>query len=190
MKKLLGFLALVLIGAGVAAGVMYWRINQPYRGYEGTEQFVELPQGTGSVAIGERLVAAGVVRDTATFRAALWMSHQGRHLRAGEYRFDRAMTPFEIIDKIARGDVFVISVTFPEGLTFAEMAKIFESHGLGTAESFVKAARDPAPIHDDRSGGARSRGLPVSGDLRGAAPHRRGQTHPDDGGAVREGVHA
>jgi UPF0755 protein len=127
---------------------MYWRINQPYRGYEGTEQFVELPQGTGSVAIGERLVAAGVVRDTPTFRAALWMSHQGRHLKAGEYRFDRAMTPFEIIDKIARGDVFVISVTFPEGLTFAEMAKIFESHGLGTAESFVKAARDPAPIHE------------------------------------------
>jgi UPF0755 protein len=127
---------------------MYWRINQPYRGYQGTEQFVELPQGTGSVAIGERLVAAGVVRDTPTFRAALWMSHQGRHLKAGEYRFDRAMTPFEIIDKIARGDVFVISVTFPEGLTFAEMAKIFESHGLGTAESFVKAARDPAPIHE------------------------------------------
>jgi UPF0755 protein len=76
------------------------------------------------------------------------MSHRGRHLKAGEYRFDRAMTPFEIIDKIARGDVFVISVTFPEGLTFAEMARIFESHGLGTAESFVKAARDPAPIHE------------------------------------------
>jgi UPF0755 protein len=148
MKKLLGFLGLVLIGAGAAAGVMYWRINQPYRGYQGTEQFVELPQGTGSVAIGERLVAAGVVRDTPTFRAALWMSHQGRHLKAGEYRFDRAMTPFEIIDKIARGDVFVITVTFPEGLTFTEMAKIFESHGLGTAESFVKAARDPAPIHE------------------------------------------
>jgi UPF0755 protein len=148
MKKLLGFLGLVLIGAGAVAGVMYWRINQPYRGYEGTEQFVELPQGTGSVAIGERLVAAGVVRDTPTFRVALWMSHRGRHLKAGEYRFDRAMTPFEIIDKIARGDVFVISVTFPEGLTFAEMARIFESHGLGTAESFVKAARDPAPIHE------------------------------------------
>ena len=35
------------------------------------------------------------------------MSGQGRHLKAGEYRFDRAMTPFEVIDKIARGDVFV-----------------------------------------------------------------------------------
>jgi UPF0755 protein len=76
------------------------------------------------------------------------MSRQGRHLKAGEYRFDRAMTPFEIIDKLARGDVFVINVTFPEGLTFAEMAKIFETHGLGTAASFIQAARDPAPVHE------------------------------------------
>jgi len=148
MKKLLGFLLLVLIGAGAAAGVLYLRINRPYRGFEGNEQFVEIPQGTGSLPIGERLVAAGVIRDTVTFRTALWMSNKGRHLKAGEYRFDRAMTPFEVIDKIARGDVFVISITFPEGLTFAEMAKIFASHGLGTAASFVQAAKDPAPIHD------------------------------------------
>ena len=43
------------------------------------------------------------------------------------------MTPFEVIDKIARGDVYVINVTFPEGLTIAEMAKIFERTGSGTA---------------------------------------------------------
>jgi UPF0755 protein len=148
MKKTLWLVLLLLAGAGAAAGVMYMRIHQPYRGYEGAEQFVEIPQGTGSLPIGERLAAAGVVRDVTTFRAALWMSNKGRHLKAGEYRFDRAMTPYEVIDKIARGDVFVINVTFPEGLTVAEMAKIFESHGLGTAASFVQAAQDPAPVHD------------------------------------------
>jgi len=58
MKKLLGFLLLVLLSAGAAAGVIYWRISQPYRGYQAAEQFVELPLGTGSVPIGERLVAA------------------------------------------------------------------------------------------------------------------------------------
>jgi hypothetical protein len=49
---------------------------------------------------------------------------------------------------MARGDVFVITVTFPEGLTIAEMAKIFESHGLGSASSFVKASRDVQSIHE------------------------------------------
>jgi len=148
MKKLLGVFLLLVVGAGAVAGVFYMRVNQPYRGFQESERFVEIPQGTGSAPIGERLVAAGVVRDALTFRLALWMSGQGRHLKAGEYRFDRPMTPFEVIDKMARGDVFVISVTFPEGLTFAEMAKIFESHGLGTAASFVEAAKDPAPIRD------------------------------------------
>jgi UPF0755 protein len=148
MKKLLGVLLLLILAAAAAAGVLYMRVNQPYRGYTGSEQFVQIAQGTGSLGIGERLVSSGVVRDMTTFRTALWMSGQGRHLKAGEYRFDRAMTPFEIIDKVARGDVFVINVTFPEGLTYAEMAKIFESHGLGSAASFIQAAGDPAAIHD------------------------------------------
>jgi UPF0755 protein len=148
MKKVIAFLFLVLVGAGAAAGVFYLRVHEAYRGYAEAEQFVDLPQGTGSLPIGERLVQAGAIRDLATYRTALWMSGQGRHLKAGDYRFDRAMTPFEVIDKIARGDVFVITVTFPEGLTIADMAKIFEAHGLGAAATFVKAAGNPAPIRD------------------------------------------
>jgi UPF0755 protein len=146
MKKLLGALLVLLIAGAVAVAFMYSRVNDAYRGYSASEQFVDIPQGTGSLGIGERLVSSGVVRDMPTFRMALWMSQQGRHLKAGEYRFDRAMTPFEIIDKLARGDVYVISVTFPEGQTIAEMAKIFEAHGLGTAAAFVQAAKDAAPI--------------------------------------------
>src|SRR5436309_15082339 len=142
MKKAFGLLFLLLLVAAGAAAFMYWRINEPYRGYQGAEQFVELPQGTGSLSIGDRLVAAGVIRDRAVYRVALWWNGQGRHLQAGDYRFDRAMTPFEVIDKIARGDVYVVNVTFPEGLTIVETAKIFESHGIGDAAAFADAARN------------------------------------------------
>ena len=147
MKKLLRILFLLVLVAAGAAAFMYWRINEPFRGFQGAEQFVEIPQGAGSLAIGDRLADAGVIRDRSTYRAALWMTGKGRHLKAGEYRFDRPMTPFEVIDKIARGDVYVIHVTFPEGLTIAEMAQIFESHGLGPAASFIQATKDPSPIH-------------------------------------------
>ena len=147
MKRLAIFVVVLMLAAAAVIGVVYVRINQPYRGYTGAEQFVEIPQGAGSRTIGERLVGAGVVRDATTFRTALWLSGEGRRLKAGEYRFDQPMTPFAVIDKIARGDVFVINITFPEGLTIAEMAKIFESHGLGSASAFVKAGRDPGPIH-------------------------------------------
>ena len=96
MKKLLAFVVLLFVVAGAAVAWMYVRVNQPYRGFEGEEQFVELPQGSGSLAIGQRLVDGGVVRDLSTFRTALWMSGKGRHLKAGEYRFDRPLTPFVV----------------------------------------------------------------------------------------------
>ena len=148
MKKLLLLLVLIVVGAGAAGGLFYLRAREPYRGYEGPEQFVEIPPGARSLAIGERLVAGGVVRDLQTYRLTLWLSGQGRRLKAGEYRFDRAMTPLEVIDKIARGDAFVVTLTFPEGLTIAEMSRIFESHGLGPAAAFVEAAQDTALVHD------------------------------------------
>ncbi len=91
MKKLLGFLLLLLIVAGAAArractGASTSRIAATRAPSSSSRS----RRARAAVAIGERLVAAGVVRDTPTFRAALWMSRQGRHLKAGEYRFDRA----------------------------------------------------------------------------------------------------
>jgi len=148
MKRFLIFLAFLAIMGSAAAYSMYARIQEPFRGFEGDEQFVDIPPGAGSRAIGDRLAAVGVVRDPWTFRVALYLSRQGRHLKAGEYRFDKAMTPAQVIDKIARGEVFVIPVTFPEGLTIAEMAKIYEEHGLGPAATFVEAAKDVSPIRD------------------------------------------
>ena len=148
LKKLLLLVVLLLVVAGAVFGAMYMRINEAYRGYDAPEQFVDIPQGAGSRTIGDRLVTAGILRDAATFRTALWMSGQGRRLKAGEYRFDRPMTPFEVIDKLARGDVYVINLTFPEGLTIAEMAKLFESNGLGPAKAFVSAASDATLVRD------------------------------------------
>jgi UPF0755 protein len=64
-------------------------------------------------------------------------------LKAGEYRFDRPATPLDVIGKIARGEVYVVSATFPEGLTIAEMSKIFETHGFGSGRAFSAAAAEP-----------------------------------------------
>lgn len=137
---------LAVVGAAAAAGVLYQRIHRPFKGYAEAEQFVLVPQGANTRTIGARLVSAGVIPDDVTYRAALWSSGAARRLKAGEYRFDREMTPLDVLDKMARGDVYVVSVTFPEGLTLAEMAKIFQTHGLGSAASFLAAARNTAGI--------------------------------------------
>jgi UPF0755 protein len=158
VKKLLAVVAVLIVAAGCAAYVMKGRVNEPFRGYVTDAQLVEVPQGAGTRAIGDRLVAAGVVRDRLTYRAALWLGGNARHLKAGEYRFDHPMSARDVLAKIARGEVDLVSITFPEGLTIADMAHLFESHGFGAAADFKAAAKDTSAIRELD---------PVAGDLEG-----------------------
>jgi UPF0755 protein len=146
VARVLLVLVLLVLGAAAAGGyLLYTRMRQPYQAFTG-EQFVEIPAGAGSRAIARRLVDAGVVADTWTFRAAVRWSGRGQSLQAGEYRFAAAASPLEVVARLARGDVYTLAITFPEGLTIDEMAGIFAERGLGTAQSFRDAARDVSAI--------------------------------------------
>jgi len=137
---------LLLLAGGVAAWV-YLGVDRPYKGYDAPEQFVEIPQGAGPVGIARRLVAAGVVRDETTFRVAVWLSGTGRHLQAGEYRFDHPVSAREVVSKIARGEVYVRPITFPEGLTIKQMSDLYQEKAFGTAADFLKAAHKVSLIN-------------------------------------------
>lgn len=151
MRRLLRALAILLVVTAVAAGVavsaVLARLDQPYKGYGEAERFLDIPPRTTVAEIGRRLVEAGVVSDPYLFRIALWRSGT-ESLQAGEYRFAGEAAIAEVIDRLARGDVFTRRLTFPEGLTIADMAQIYEDQGFGTAEDFVHAAQDGRLIAD------------------------------------------
>ena len=149
MKKLIAAVVLlVILAAAGAAGVGWSRMQAPYKGYDAAEQFVQIPVGAGAAEIRQRLLDARVVSDAMTLRLALRWTGASRDLQAGEYRFDRPMTAIEVVNKIARGEVYGQRITFPEGLTIREMAAIYESRGLGRARDFIEAARNTALIRD------------------------------------------
>ncbi len=148
MKKLALLFVVLLLAGGVGAFVLYARVGQPYRGYDSDAREVEIRPGSGTRAIGDALVSAGVVRDSLTYRLAVWLSGDARRLKAGEYRFDTPMTAREVVDKIAKGEVDLVRITFREGLTIADMAALVEGQGLGTAASFREAASTAAAIAD------------------------------------------
>lgn len=149
MKRILiAALLLVMICAGAIAVWLGLAVTRPFKGYEGPETFVEIPSGSGPVTMGRALEEAGVVPNVSAFRTAVWVRGAGRKLQAGEYRFDGAMTPLQVVDKIARGEVHLRPLTFREGLTVRQMAKIFEDAGFGAAQEFVAAASNPDPIRE------------------------------------------
>jgi UPF0755 protein len=152
MRKLFLVLVFILVfvvafGA-LLANELRRRLQEPFKGYQAAEVFVEIPQGAGSADIRRRLLDAGVVADDLILRAALWWSGRSRSLQAGEYRFDQPMSPLAVVEKISSGDVHTQRLTFPEGLTIAEMAKVFESRGFGPARAFVKAASEASLIKE------------------------------------------
>lgn len=153
-KRILLVLLVLIVAAG---GLAFWgrqRVLTPYRGFSGGEVFVELEQGSSVAAIANRLAAEGVIPDAMTFRIAARLNGFDRRLQAGEYRFAGESTPMDVMRRLAAGDTFRRPVTFPEGLTIAEMSALFERSELGSAREFVNAAV-PSLI-SDLDPGARS----------------------------------
>lgn len=146
-KAVLLGLLIVLAVAGAAVFHLWRGVAVPYQGFTG-EQFVIVEPGTSVAAIGRSLAAAGVVRDERSFRLAVRVSGDAARLQAGEYRFAEPATAYEVVNRIARGDVYVRAITFPEGRTLAEMAEIFEARGFGTVDAFKAAAQNVALIAD------------------------------------------
>ena len=65
-RLLAAALVLLIVGAVVAGALLWSRVHEPYKGYAGAEQFVEIPAGAGAGEIRRRLLDAGVVRDDLT----------------------------------------------------------------------------------------------------------------------------
>jgi len=137
--------SLVFLAALIAVFAAY-RLASSYQGFSG-EVFVEFPRGTSAQGIADRLAQAGVVRDRWDFLLARVVENR-RTLQAGEYRFNRAASPLEVFDRIARGDIFYYELKVPEGKTIFDIAMAAEQLGLFKAEAFLAAARNPSLIRD------------------------------------------
>jgi len=146
----MAFFVMALLGAAGTA----WLIFLP-AGPE-NETFVEIAQGSTSQQIGVQLETAGVVRSRYAFDLVrLWK--RGR-LKAGEYRFDHAAPVTEVYARIARGDVYTLPVTIPEGSTrFDIAAKIAQAGFLNiTKEDFLAATVSETSLIADLDPHARS----------------------------------
>ena len=146
MRRLLMFVLFAVAVTAVAAGALWYRVTAPYKGYDEAEKFVEVPPRSGPSAIGRALIDAGIVRDRVTWRLAIELSGAERGLHAGEYRFSEPVSARDVVARLAKGDVYLRPITFREGLSIAEMARMFEAQGLGSAAAFTKAASDASLV--------------------------------------------
>jgi UPF0755 protein len=135
-------IAVICALAGLAAVALV----TPYQGFQ-AETFVEIPRGTGTAAIARELTKDGVIRYAWEFEL-LRLVKPSAKLQAGEYRFAKAASALDVFNRIARGDIYFVEFTVPEGSNIFDIAKSIEAEGVMSSDDFLAAAEDPALIRD------------------------------------------
>ncbi len=141
-------LLLTLLAAAtlLAAGEAYRLAASPYRGYDGASAIVIIPPGAGPASVAAAVGGAGVVRSALHFRLLARLAGVSRKLQAGEYLFDRPMTPAQVLERIVRGDVLLHRLTIPEGLDGGAIIVQIARARLAPAGDLERAFRDAAAV--------------------------------------------
>jgi UPF0755 protein len=134
--------AAVLLGIlGLTLTVFYYSMEgDSGRVFEGV--VLEIPRGTGTMAALRLLQDKGLIRNRWTALTFLKFFRAGKPLQAGEYEFNGTPGPGRVLEKILRGEVRLHAVTFPEGRTSFEYARVLEQAGICPTQEFLAAARE------------------------------------------------
>lgn len=130
--------AALLIAVGGVAYTGIWSLMPVSR--EKKTVIVEVPRNWGVRRIARRLKRLGLIRSETAFLLAGRILGDWRVLKAGEYELSPSLSPVEILDKLARGDVRAYWVTIPEGSTIRDMAAILHQMRLADPNRFTTLA--------------------------------------------------
>ena len=139
-------LVILLLAAtlGTAVSMIYFLltpITLPNTPYE-----FDVKSGISMKGVAQQFAQAGVIRQPFTFTFAARLSGKGSALKAGNYELASALTPWELLQKITKGDVSQAQVKFIEGWDFKQVRQALDkepdlqhdTRGLSDAEIMAK----------------------------------------------------
>ena len=143
MLRALGALALVAV---LGAAIVLYSVYSPYKGFT-SDVYLDFPKGTSTRSMADLLAREGVIKYSWQFLAARALRPSAR-LQAGEYRFTKPDSAADVLERIARGDVYYHELTVPEGSNVFDISTIVGETGIIDAKAFLKAAADVSIIRD------------------------------------------
>jgi UPF0755 protein len=130
-RKIFAVIFFILMLAITAIGIFIWsELNKPYRKFTEDKLLVAIPSGTSLDSASRLLTTKGVVKDPWLLKGLFYYNWTQAKMKAGEYVFDRAMTPFEVYDKLLRGEQQYLVVTVPEGTNTLDLPMMLTKKGI------------------------------------------------------------
>jgi UPF0755 protein len=135
---------LLLIVIAAAAGFYINRLQYiPYRSFSEPKIVVTIPQGSSLGFIVRTLHQKGVIQYPWLLRGIFYVHKTEGQSKAGDYVFDRAMSPMEVYEKLMKGEVSYTVVTIPEGSNIFDLQTILQEKQIATKEQFADAVKSP-----------------------------------------------
>lgn len=106
--------------AAVAAGAAAWWLNQPLDQSAPTLE-LEIEPGTTPRGVARNVVKAGVQTDARLLYAWFRLSGQDRLIKAGNYEIPAGTTPYQLLQKLARGEESLRALTLVEGWNWRQV---------------------------------------------------------------------
>lgn len=137
------FIAIIALGFSWA----FWcYLDSPPPG-DGAMKSIEIPSGISFAQVAGILEKEGIIAGTIRFRLLAWLWSVEKEIKAGDYTFNTAMRPSEVLDQLVEGRYKTITVTIPEGFTVSQIAQLLAEKGLGDKKHFLNYAADPLFVH-------------------------------------------
>jgi len=150
MKKYLKFSALILLGIAGISLVCFsvWRIAIYIPIEKNSQEKIEIliKKGEGLKEISTNLKSQGLIRSSFFFNIYVLKKGLEKNLKAGKYLFSKSMNVPQIVEKMVSGDVIKRKFTIIEGWNLKDIANLFESQNLLSAQEFFEITGFPSPL--------------------------------------------
>ena len=105
-------------------------------------KIVVIPEGATFQQAAALLEREQLIRSRSTFVMLGKAQEADRKIQPGEYEFNGAMPPAEILSKLMAGRVLLHAVTIPEGYTINQIADVLEEQRIASRSEFLRTASD------------------------------------------------
>lgn len=120
MRKLIGWLLLLAaFGTALTAAWLYYFSTTPVK-LPVTPYDFTVRTGASLKSVAQQLANDGVLLEGQSLWLLGRLLGKAGSIQAGTYRLDRPITPPELLDKLARGDVVLVEILFVEGHTMRQ----------------------------------------------------------------------
>lgn len=97
---------------------------------ESTPILFTIEAGENILSVGKRLEEAGIIKNKLLFEILATLKEKNKKIKAGSYLLSPNLSLIQILNIIAKGEVYLIKVTITEGKSLKEISQLLNEKGI------------------------------------------------------------